>query len=202
MSDEEETPAEGAAPEAEKKDAAEAGGEEVGGGGVPPKVDTGKRFLAFLVDGIIAGVVGGVGGTIGGIIGHMIHPIVGGILTGLAQGAGGGYLLLRDSLNDGRSVGKKVMKLTVQTPDGSPCTQEQSIKRNTIIALPSLLAAAGAFFGGIPVLGMIVALVAGIGSLVASLAYLYEAIQVLALDANGRRMMELKSQTYTVLAAE
>lgn len=199
MSDEE-TPAQAA--EGEKKDAAEAGGEEVGGGSVPPKVDTGKRFLAFLVDSIIAGVVGGVGGVIGGIVGGIVHPILGGILTGLAQGAGGGYLLLRDSLNDGRSVGKKVMKLTVQTPDGSPCTQEQSIQRNMIIALPSMIAAAGAIFGGIPVLGMIVGLVAMLGGLIASLAYLYEAIQVLALDANGRRMMELKSQTYTVLAAE
>ncbi len=179
-----------------KKEAAEAGGVEIGGGSVPPKIDHGKRFLALLVDVVIVIVVGAVGGIVSSVLGG---GMIGGIISGVSQLAAGGYLLLRDSLNDGRSVGKKMLGLTVQTPDGTPCSQEQSMKRNAIIGAPTILGGISTLVGSIPVVGLLSLLFVPL-SLLASLAYIYEAIQVLTLDPNGRRMMELKSETYTVLA--
>jgi uncharacterized RDD family membrane protein YckC len=184
-----------------KKDAAEAGGEEVGGSamaGIPPKIPTDKRFLALLID---IGVTFGIG-LVGMILTFgvgLVSSALATLLSAAAQGISAGYLALRDSLNDGRSVGKKIMKLTVQTPDGQPCTQEQSLRRNAIIALPTACMAVGTLASLVPFVGWMVQLGLGLFAIIPGLAYLYEGIQVLALDPNGRRLMELKSETYTVL---
>jgi len=193
MSDEAEQPAE------EKKDAVEAGGDEVGGGSldVPPKVDNMKRFLAVLIDGVLAGVVMAVIGAVGGVLAGMVSGMIGGIVIGLGQAVGGGYMLIRDSLNDGRSFGKKFMGLTVKTPDGSPCTQQQSIQRNMLQGGPLVV------MGGATILGSLVGILGtllGLVGAVIGLGSLYEAVQVVALDANGRRLMESKAQVYTVPA--
>lgn len=190
---------EGAGPEAGvKKEAVEAGGAEVGGsGGVPPKVDTGKRFAAIFIDGILASIIAQVGWQVGGILGG---GVLGGLLGAAGSGAAAGYMALRDSLNDGRSFGKKALGLTVQTPDGTPCTQEQSIKRNSLLALPYAVSALLGLLGAIPIIGPILVLVGVLPSLLFSLPQFYESLQVLALDPNGRRLMETKSETYTVLA--
>ncbi len=186
----------------EKKEPAEAGGTEVArSGGVPPKVDPTKRVVAYFIDAVPAAFAASILGMIGAFI-----PVIGGFL-GLAGAAGAaGYMLVRDSLNDGRSFGKKLQGLTVATPQGGPCTREQSIRRNLIQALPFLAwtvnSMFAAVFGLIPVLG---GLIGGLLSilflpvvLLCGLASAYEAVQVLALDPNGRRLLELKEECYTV----
>lgn len=187
----------------DKKDAAEGGGEEVGAGaavGVPPKTDMKKRALAALIDGIIAGVAQGVIGVVGGIVGGMTIGLVGGAISCVGGLVAAGYMAVRDSLNDGRSYGKKQMGLVVKTPSGQPCTQQQSIQRNMLLAIPSAVGGVVGLVVHVPVLGLILAPLAALVSLAASLPALYETAQVLFLDKNGRRMMELKSQTYTVEA--
>lgn len=197
--------AEAAAAEAEekteeKKDVAEAGGAEQAGesAGIPPKVDHVKRFFAMLVDSIIAGVAAGVIGVVGGIIGGMIFGPLGGLISAVGWVAGGAYILVRDSLNDGRSFGKKALKLHVQTPSGAPCTQEESIERNKLLAVPYAVGALQAFAISIPVVGLLLVIPLWFLSLAANLVPLYEAVHVVGLDKNGRRPFELRARCFTV----
>ena len=54
--------------------------------------------------------------------------------------AGLAYLLLGDGLFDGRSVGKKLIKLrVVSTVTGGPCTFRDSILRNSTLAVGYIL---------------------------------------------------------------
>lgn len=182
----------------DKPKGAEAGGSELSpsSSSIPEKVDTGKRFGAMFIDGLIAAGLTGVVSTVGNILSFI--PFSGAIF-GLAGGLlGGGYMLLRDSLNDGRSYGKKVMKLTVRTQDGKPCSQELSIQRNGFVALPYLVVAITALLGSIPFLGAIFALLLFPVLMLSTFPALYEGFQVLQLDPDGRRMLESKTQTYTI----
>ena len=83
------------------------------------KCDLGKRFVAAIIDGVLAFVVGWV-------------PFIGGIIAAV-------YWLVRDGLEldfmDHRSIGKKVMKLRPVTLDGTPVDIMTSVKRNWMFAL-------------------------------------------------------------------
>ena len=84
--------------------------------------DFGTRFLAALIDGVIAGVVGFV-------------PVVGGLV-------GAAYLVARDGLDfefaDGRSIGKKIMQLRPIRLDGQPMNLETSVRRNWMFGFGAL----------------------------------------------------------------
>jgi len=128
------------------------------------KADLSKRFLAALIDGILAAIVAWI-------------PFVGGIIAAA-------YLLVRDGLEidfaDRRSIGKKVMKLRPIRLDGQPMNLETSIKRN----LPLCIGAVGAIFWVIPILGWIIAILLGIIGLIVAVI---EALTVIS-DSEGRRM--------------
>jgi uncharacterized RDD family membrane protein YckC len=152
--------------------------ENVNMGGGMVKADLAKRFIAALIDGVIAAVVSFI-------------PLVGSI-------AGAAYMLLRDGLElefmDGRSVGKKVMKLRPITNDGSKMTIEKSIRRNWMFAL-------GAFNGillFIPILGWLLIIVLSIAGL---LIGLFEVFKVLT-DAEGRRIGDNMAGTKVVETAD
>ncbi len=49
------------------------------------------------------------------------------------------YILISDSLFEGRSLGKRVLGLRVLREDGGPCTVRESMLRNATIALGVLL---------------------------------------------------------------
>lgn len=184
--------------EPEKKNPAEAGGQEQAAGaatGIPPKVDHKNRFLAMLIDGLIAGLGGGIVGAILNVVTGMIG--MPGLGSGIGQLLGAGYLGIRDSLNDGRSFGKKFMKLRVKTPSGAPCTQAESINRNMLIAGANAAGAVLTILMSLPVIGLFFLVLAPVVMLI-SLVPLYEAIQVVALEPNGRRWSELRAQCYTV----
>lgn len=84
--------------------------------------DPTTRFIAFFIDAVIVAVAG-------------LVPVLGGIV-GIA------YILVRDGLNfefmDGRSIGKKLMKLRPVRLDGQPMDVNTSIRRNWPLAFGSL----------------------------------------------------------------
>lgn len=86
------------------------------------KADLGKRFVAAILDSIIAMIL-------------FVIPFIGWIF-------GCAYLLLRDGLQidfmDQRSLGKKLMKLRPVALDGTPLDAVVSIKRNWMFAIGGL----------------------------------------------------------------
>ncbi|MEJ2288494.1 MAG: RDD family protein [Deinococcales bacterium] len=86
------------------------------------KADLGKRFLALLIDAVIAAIVSRI-------------PWIGGILAAL-------YILFRDGFDvefmDHRSIGKRIMHLRPLTDDGSPVTLRVSATRNWPLVVTSL----------------------------------------------------------------
>ncbi len=146
----------------------------------PPavKADLTKRFVAALIDGLLAG-------------GVSILPFIGGII-------GAAYILLRDGLElefmDRRSIGKKLLKLRPVRLDGQPMDVATSVKRN----LPLCIGAVGGIFWIIPLLGWILAILLGIVGLIVAII---ELVMVLT-DPEGRRMGDKFGATRVVEVAE
>jgi len=137
------------------------------GGGLE-KADLVKRFVAALIDGVLSGIVG-------------VVPIVGGIV-------GAAYMLLRDGLEldfmDGRSLGKKVMKLRPVRLDGAPMDMATSVKRNIPFAIGPVIMI-------IPVLGWI------LGPAIALIIGVVESVLVLT-DPQGRRIGDKMAETMVI----
>jgi len=142
------------------------------------KADLGKRFVAALIDGVLAAVVSFV-------------PVVGGIVAAA-------YMLLRDGLEfdfmDRRSIGKKIMKLRPVRDDGAPMDMETSVKRN----LPLCIGYVGSIFVIIPILGWILALLLG---LVGLIVVIIEIVLVVT-DAEGRRFGDKFGTTKVIEVVE
>ncbi len=132
------------------------------------KADLGKRFLAALIDGALAGIVSFV-------------PVIGGLI-------GAAYMLVRDGLDvdfmDGRSLGKKVMKLRPVRLGGEKIDVGTSVKRNLPFAIGPVIMI-------IPILGWL------IGPVVALVIGLIESVLVLT-DAEGRRVGDKLAETMVV----
>jgi len=98
------------------------------------KADVVKRFVAYLIDAILASVVS-------------LIPVVGGLVAGT-------YMLLRDGFDfmQNRSLGKMAVNLKpIVVETGANCDLQTSIKRNWPFAI-------GHFLVAIPVIGWIVAI--------------------------------------------
>lgn len=136
------------------------------------KADLGKRIVAAIIDAACAFVVG-------------LIPIIGGLI-------GAAYLLLRDGFEfdfmDQRSLGKKLMKLRPVLLDGGKVDLVVSIKRNWILAIPSILMV-------IPVLGWIAAPFIGLA------IGIIELILVIT-DPEGRRIGDKLAGTKVVEVEE
>ncbi|NOZ79813.1 MAG: RDD family protein [Acidobacteria bacterium] len=128
------------------------------------KADVGKRFLAALIDGILAFVIG-------------LIPFIGGLI-------GAAYLLVRDGMDldfmDRRSLGKKIMKLRPIRLDGQPMDLETSLKRNFVFALGPV----AEVFVFIPILGWAIAILLGVAAVI---LIVIEIVLVVS-DAEGRRL--------------
>jgi len=133
-----------------------------------PKVEVVTRFIAALIDGALSSVVGFI-------------PIIGPII-------GAAYMLVKDGLFEGQSLGKKIMKLQVVTGEGGQADYMVSVKRNAIFAVPILIMI-------IPVLGW---LIAPILSLV---IVIIEVMKILN-DPVGRRLGDNWAETQVINAAE
>jgi uncharacterized RDD family membrane protein YckC len=127
------------------------------------KADLTKRFVAIIIDAAIAGVLS-------------IIPVVGGLV-------GAAYILLRDGFDfefmDGRSLGKKLMKLRPVKADGQKMTLQDSAKRNWPLMFGALISVL--LF--IPVIGWILIPIVIIASLVIGVVELVSVLN----DSEGRR---------------
>jgi len=121
------------------------------------------RFLALLIDSIVAGVLSSI-------------PMIGGLL-------GAGYFVVRDGLElefmHERSLGKHLMDLHVTRRDGRPMDVETSVQRNWMWGLGPV----GAVVSQVPLFGGLLS--AGVGLFGLGVG-LYEAYRVLTRD-DGRR---------------
>ncbi|HLT48376.1 MAG TPA: RDD family protein [Rubricoccaceae bacterium] len=151
------------------------------------KADPAKRFVAALIDFVIAWVVA------------LILSMGGSLFYGIGQFVAGAYLLVRDGLEydfmDRRSVGKKIMKLRPVHLDGGVMDVNTSARRNWPLAL-------GYFLGGLVALAMGAGMWTATGSL-AMLAWLgwllvlVEGILVLT-DKEGRRIGDKQANTQVI----
>ncbi|MDP3969496.1 MAG: RDD family protein [Nocardioides sp.] len=119
------------------------------------------RFLARLLDGVLLAVV------VWGIVATLFTSIL--IGGGLGYGSGAyfvlgtlvalaglainfGYYIFLET-RQGQTLGKMVMKLRVQGPDGQHPTVGQSLRRNAFMAVGVVGTVAGDILGVIPVVG-------------------------------------------------
>jgi uncharacterized RDD family membrane protein YckC len=140
-----------------------------GGYGAPVPPPTGARpgelldrFLARLIDGVLLFIVGAI------INGVVLAAIVSGGGNGIGYGSTTfgayavissivlalinlGYFAFMES-SQGHTVGKMLMKLSVQGPSGGKPTLEEAAKRNIWVAYPIL--------GVVPFLGLVAGLLA------------------------------------------
>mgnify|MGYP000072966832 CR=1 FL=1 len=121
------------------------------------------RFLAFLIDGVIAGLLSTL-------------FFAGGVL-------GAAYLVVRDGLTfqfmNQRSIGKHLLGLRVERVDGRSMNVETSVRRNWMWGLGPV----GAVVAQVPLFGGLLS--AGVGLFGLGVG-LYEAYRVLTRD-DGRR---------------
>ncbi len=120
---------------------------------MPPRADILERFLAKLIDFLIAGA-------------FFAFPSVVGPLAGVT------YILISDGLRGGSSLGKRVIGLRVVmlADGGAPCDFKTSIIRNSVfgIALASFI-----LIGWIPYLGKPLAFILLAAAVVAEMALIY-----------------------------
>ncbi len=137
------------------------------------KADLAKRFIAAIIDAVIAVIVG-------------LIPIVGGLVATL-------YWLFRDGLDiefmDHRSLGKKLLKLRPVKLDGSPVDLATSIKRNWMFALGGIVQLFAA-----TIIGLIVAIPL---AFVVLLIAIVEVVMVLT-DPEGRRLGDKLAETIVI----
>ena len=128
------------------------------------KVEVFTRVIAALIDGVMSAVVGFI-------------PVIGAIV-------GAAYMLLKDGLFEGQSVGKKVMKLQVITESGSKADFAVSAKRNFIFAIPVIIMI-------IPILGWIVAPILSLVILIVELMKVMN-------EPKGRRLGDIWAGTQVI----
>jgi uncharacterized RDD family membrane protein YckC len=114
--------------------------------GVGAPADLGTRFLARLIDHVLLGIVTAViivplliasmfTGTVGNSFGFGFGFSVGSLVASIVTAAITiGYFALMES-NMGQTVGKMVLGLRTEGPDGNKPTMEQALKRNAWYAL-------------------------------------------------------------------
>lgn len=133
------------------------------------------RFLAYFIDAVIAAVVG-------------LVPLVGGLVA-IA------YALVKDGLTfdfmDGRSIGKKLMKIRPVREDGLPMDVRTSVQRNWPLALGAL----AQFLLIIPVLGWVLFPFVVVGALI---IVILEIIRVVN-SPDGRRWGDQLARTRVVV---
>lgn len=139
------------------------------------KADLLKRFVAVLIDGVIS-IVPAFLPIVGGIIGVVYTLTKDGLM----------FSLTRNDQWKNMSIGKKVMGIRVVKTDGTDITMTDSVKRNIILAVGSIIAI-------VPVIGWVV------GPVVGAVLGLIEAILVLV-DKDGRRLGDKLAGTCVVEA--
>ena len=138
-----------------------------------PTADLGKRFIAAIIDAVIAVAIGFI-------------PIIGGIFATA-------YWLVRDGLDiefmDHRSVGKKLVKLRPVTLDGSPMDIMASVKRNWMFALGGI-----AQLFAMTIIGLVIAIPLAFVALVIGIIE----VVLVVVDGEHRRMGDKMAGTKVI----
>jgi uncharacterized RDD family membrane protein YckC len=136
------------------------------------KADLGRRFVAILIDAVIAGVIA------------TVIPAIGGLI-------GAAYMIVRDGLDfefmNNRSIGKQIMKLHVDTLDAAPIDVMTSLRRNWMFGIGYLIP----LLLFIPVLGWIAIPFVALASIGLGIV---EIVLVLT-DDRGRRVGDRMANT-------
>jgi uncharacterized RDD family membrane protein YckC len=113
----------------------------------------GIAIVFWTTDAAIASATGAaIGEATAGAVGYVQRLVsLIGATTGVA------YVLLRDVLLNGRSLGKKMQGLHVVTSSGGPVGIPESARRNAIFALGPALAFVSALLGVVPCMGQALA---------------------------------------------
>ncbi|MDK2926205.1 MAG: hypothetical protein PWQ41_1979 [Bacillota bacterium] len=138
-----------------------------------PKADLVSRFLAALIDSLVAGVLSLV---------PFVGFLAGGVYTLTKDGIM--YELTKNPEYKDRSLGKKLLRLKVVRLDGGPVDMAVSAKRNLPLAI-------GGIIGIVPVLGWI------FGPILGLIMALLELLLVLT-DPAGRRLGDRWAGTQVV----
>lgn len=138
------------------------------------KADLSKRFIAGVIDCVIAVVIG-------------MIPFIGGLIAAA-------YWLVRDGLEiefmDRRSIGKKVMKLRPVRLDGRPMDIATSVRRNWMFALGGVVQ----LLMFIPILGWLLMIPVGLVALALGLLEIFKVVT----DSQGRRLGDSMAGTKVV----
>ncbi|UCD25385.1 MAG: RDD family protein [Gemmatimonadota bacterium] len=138
------------------------------------KADLGKRFVAAVIDAVIAIVLG-------------LVPAIGGL-------AAAAYWLVRDGLElqfmDRRSVGKRLMQLRPVTLDGSPMDLVASAKRNWMFAIGGIVT----LLLAVPFVGLLLVVPVAIVGMVIGILELFLVLG----DPEGRRLGDKIANTKVV----
>jgi uncharacterized RDD family membrane protein YckC len=159
-----------------------------------------NRFLAMAIDIGIAIAIAVVFAIIG-IIAGFISSIFGGLIQVVGAAIMCGYILLRDFLMKGNSIGKHVMKIKVVNTAGGPIDMMQSIKRNIVFALTSVIWLVSSIVTMIPILGCIAGVLLWILQIIvglAVLAFIVWEIITITKDPNGIRWGDKTAGTMVV----
>lgn len=112
-----------------------------------------------------------------------------------------GYLLGRDVLGGGRSIGKKLQGIRVVTTTGRPLSFADSAKRNAIFAIGSVLGCLSATLQLVPCLGDIVACLLAplwiLGFMVGLVAVVLEIVKIIQ-EPEGVRMGDQFAETRVI----
>ena len=137
------------------------------------KADLSKRFIAAIIDAVIAMVVGFI-------------PVIGGLIATA-------YWLVRDGLDiefmDHRSIGKKLVKLRPVRLDGQPVDIVTSMKRNWMFALGGVVQ-----LFAFTIIGLIIAIPL---AFLVMLIGIVEVVLVLT-DSEGRRLGDKFADTKVI----
>jgi uncharacterized RDD family membrane protein YckC len=169
-----------------------------------------KRLIAAVIDiavciGVVFGVtilslgvqfaLGFASGTAAGVAGRLFN-----LLASLAVFA---YILGRDVLLQGRSLGKKTQDLKVVGASGGPVTLEESARRNALFGIGSTLGAVAATLQLVPCLGDAVTCLLMplwvLGILFSFVAAIVEIVMIIQ-DPAGIRMGDKFARTRVVRA--
>jgi uncharacterized RDD family membrane protein YckC len=168
-----------------------------------------KRLIAAAIDvgigfglGIALAVVITILGMIAGMAGSAtVANFASRVLWFLASVVVLGYVLGRDLLGGGRSLGKKIQEIRVVTAAGRPIGPVESVKRNAVFAAGQVLVVISAAFQLVPVIGDAVACLLTplivLGGLATFGAAVYEVVRITQ-DPQGIRLGDQLAGTKVV----
>jgi len=161
-------------------------------------IDAAIAIAIAVVFGTIANVMGvgaGLAGRGGGFMGFVPHIIA---FVGAAVLLA--YVLLRDSIVSGQSVGKKIMGLRVVLTSGQPMTLMDGVKRNALFAIGSALGLISATLQLLPCLGGCLAWPLWILDSLATFAIVVIEVFNIIQDPNGVRLGDKMAYTRVTAA--